>query len=261
MAQPERDEAQPAVVEEVEPSGEGEQAPSSQPPPEQPPRRREPAPEIAALQEGPEPEGPGVEEAPAMEHEAIRPPEAGAPGEAQPAPGEAQPAPGEEEIASGPSPEERRAIADQPTELYDVEGEEFAPSASPAPSEDELVEEGINEPRLAPVDPLAGVEKADESEAAAPLSEEDEEEDDFFDEKRLSDELDQALEAPMDTGQEDAESEGEAEPQEAVALEEPLPTVLEEDLLEETPDFLEGTPEDDELWFEQQPPKDFDFDD
>ena len=34
-----------------------------------------------------------------------------------------------------------------------------------------------------------------------------------------------------------------------------------EDVLEETPDFLEESPEDDELWFEQKPPKDFDFDD
>ena len=34
-----------------------------------------------------------------------------------------------------------------------------------------------------------------------------------------------------------------------------------EDLLEDTPDFLEDAPEDDQLWFEQKPPKDFDFDD
>ena len=34
----------------------------------------------------------------------------------------------------------------------------------------------------------------------------------------------------------------------------------EEDVLEETPDFLEDS-EDDQLWFEQKPPKDFDFDD
>jgi hypothetical protein len=34
-----------------------------------------------------------------------------------------------------------------------------------------------------------------------------------------------------------------------------------EDVLEETPDFLEGMPEQDRLWFEQRPPKDFDFDD
>jgi hypothetical protein len=33
-----------------------------------------------------------------------------------------------------------------------------------------------------------------------------------------------------------------------------------EDLLEETPDFLSETPEHDRLWFEQRPPRDFDFD-
>jgi len=34
----------------------------------------------------------------------------------------------------------------------------------------------------------------------------------------------------------------------------------EEDVLEETPDFLRDTPEQERLWFEQQPPRDFDFD-
>lgn len=34
-----------------------------------------------------------------------------------------------------------------------------------------------------------------------------------------------------------------------------------EDVLEETPDFLQETPEHDRLWFEQRPPRDFDFDD
>jgi len=34
-----------------------------------------------------------------------------------------------------------------------------------------------------------------------------------------------------------------------------------EDVLEETPEFLQDTPESDRLWFEQKPPKDFDFDD
>jgi hypothetical protein len=33
-----------------------------------------------------------------------------------------------------------------------------------------------------------------------------------------------------------------------------------EDVLEETPDFLQETPEHERLWFEQQPPRDFDFD-
>ena len=30
--------------------------------------------------------------------------------------------------------------------------------------------------------------------------------------------------------------------------------------LEETPEFLQDTPDHDRLWFEQKPPKDFDFD-
>src|SRR5215210_4846701 len=53
--------------------------------------------------------------------------------------------------------------------------------------------------------------------------------------------------------------------------EEPVPERLEEptaahpgpegdDVLEETPDFLQETPEHDRLWFEQKPPRDFDLD-
>ena len=34
-----------------------------------------------------------------------------------------------------------------------------------------------------------------------------------------------------------------------------------DDPLEATPDFLEETPEHDRLWFEQKPPKDFEFGD
>jgi hypothetical protein len=33
-----------------------------------------------------------------------------------------------------------------------------------------------------------------------------------------------------------------------------------DDVLEETPEFLQDTPDHDRLWFEQKPPKDFDFD-
>ena len=138
--------------------------------------------EIADLQEAPpskpeesapEPEAPAEEESPAMEHEAV--------------PG----APPATEISTGPTTEEREAIAEQPTEMFDIE-EELAASKAEAPSEEELVEEEMEEPRLAPVDPLAGLD----DDAAEPLIEEDEADDDFWDEKRLSDELDQALEAP-----------------------------------------------------------------
>src|SRR5215218_68990 len=37
------------------------------------------------------------------------------------------------------------------------------------------------------------------------------------------------------------------------------PPAEREDVLEETPDFLQETPEHDRLWFEQKPPRDFDL--
>ena len=48
-------------------------------------------------------------------------------------------------------------------------------------------------------------------------------------------------------------------PPEPAAEEDGTPPV-DEDVLEETPDFLQETPEHDRLWFEQRPPRDFDFD-
>jgi hypothetical protein len=177
---------------------------------------------------------------------------------------ESEPKP-EPEISTGPTTEEREAIAEQPTEMYDVE-EELASSQAEAPSEEELVEEGLDEPRLAPVDPLTALEDSDDAAETVDVAEEEdeyEEDDDFWDEKRLSDELDQALEAPSEVEDEEEEEsavfEPEAEPESEP--EQPPASDREEDVLEETPDFLEETPEDDQLWFEQKPPKDFDFDD
>jgi hypothetical protein len=213
------------------------------------PRSRRP--DIADLQEAPPAppaEGPGEpteEESPAMEHEAVTEP----------------PASPEPEISTGPTTEEREAIAEQPTEMFDVE-EELASSQAEAPSEEELAEEEMAEPRLAPADPLAGLDDA----PAEPLIEDDD--DDFWDEKRLSDELNQALEAPVE--EEEGEvievEEVDVEIAEVIEVEEeaeepPPPARPDEDVLEETPDFLEEAPEDDQLWFEQKPPKDFDFDD
>jgi hypothetical protein len=221
-------------------------------PVEDAPAGRRPRTDIADLQEAPppapapepsaepepqaEPEAPAEESAPAMEHETIPEPEPAA----------------EPEPPAGPSTEERHAIADQATEMYDVE-EELG--GGEGPSEEELIEEEISEPRLAPVDPLSVADEVGEVEEA---EEAELDNDDFFDEKRLSDELDQALEAPVEA-EEELGLEDEVEPEdEAEVAQPPRP---DEDVLEETPDFLEETPEDDQLWFEQKPPKDFDFDD
>jgi hypothetical protein len=253
---------------------------------EAPGARREP-PTIADLQEPPPPpaetaglpevetpladEPPSEEEQPAMEHEIV----ADAP-EAEEAPSEPEP----DIEPAGPSTEERQAIAEQPTELFDVEEELEDP---PQPSDEEIVEEEIAEPRLAPTDPLAGLQEGEEAEVTvegpAPDDDDeyDEEDDAFWNEQRLSDELDQALEAPRElepdyedepepepVADEDVEDEpepaSEPEPADEPAAEADAPR-REEDLLEETPDFLEEAPEDDQLWFEQKPPKDFDFDD
>jgi hypothetical protein len=230
--------------------------------------------EPAGVEEAPEPEpapvdeAPAEEEQPAMEHEIVADVE-----------------------ASGPSTEERQTIAEQPTEMFDVEQELGGP---PSPTDEELVEEEIAEPRLAPTDPLAGLAETEEAEVSVqgPAPDDDDEYDDeddaFWNEQRLSDELDQALEAPREAEPEPAaeveiepeleidepaepDDEPESEEYEAppetaeepapVAESEPETAHHEEDVLEETPDFLEETPEDDQLWFEQKPPKDFDFDD
>jgi hypothetical protein len=267
--------------------GAGEQA-------DEPGERR--APNIADLQEAPEPrQAPEPTEAPAAEED-------DAPAD------EEHPAMENEAIADpGHSTEERHAIADQPTEMFDVEAQfEDAATEADAPSDDELVDAELTEPRLAPVDPLAGIEASVGTDAPAePAAAEDEpadEFDEFFSEQRLSDELNQALEAPLpdepgaqpieeavfidlddeedeapaalafedDEPEEEPSAEHEVAAPEAPAEPEedtPLPPAppasssQHEDVLEDTPEFLEDAPEDDELWFEQKPPKDFDFDD
>jgi hypothetical protein len=213
------------------------------------------------------------------------PPAAAAPAED---PVQAAP-PAEEEppqlVEEPPAANERHAIAEQPTEMFDVEAEmgtEDAPATEAAsPSDEEIVEMETSEPPLAPVEPATEIYAA-RTEAPAPeAAEEEEEDDEFWSEQRLSDELDQALEAPFEEEdepleplsevQEPLEPASEEHEQPAARAEQPVeeaepktdydPDTGHEDVLEDTPDFLEDAPEDDELWFEQKPPKDFDFDD
>ncbi len=240
---------------------------------------------------------------------------------------------GEHEIPAdaGPSAAEREAIADQPTQMFDVQAHvdaEAAAEAPPAgeqasPTDEELVDAAGEEPLAAPPAPEDAGPPTElyeqppleshgpDAEVAGRPPEEAEPEEgsaefDFFNEQRLSDELDQALEAPLPPTDEhlampqykdepggqggifDFESEpGEERPyeedpsqevlrraDEAEAAEEPAadaddddedetdydPETGHEDVLEDTPQFLEDAPEDDDLWFEQKPPKDFDLD-
>lgn len=220
---------------------------------------QEAPPEPAAPAEDPAQAAPPVEgeppaiddgEPPAIEHEIV--PEAEAPGETSAETGEAE----EEEAAH--SPEERHAIAEQPTELFNVEAEmgtEDAPATeAPSPTDDEIVEAEAAEPKLAPVEPPTGIHASRTEAPDETAADEYEEDEEFWSDQRLSEELDQALEAPL------AEEEKE-EAEEPDDEDEPEPERGHDDVLEDTPDFLEDAPEDDELWFEQRPPKDFDFDD
>ncbi len=226
------------------------------------------------------------------------------------------------EIDAGHSTEERQAIAEQPTEMFDVEADlgGETESQSRSPSDEELVDSQIAEPRLAPFDPLDAMEDTGPDAELAHEPDEEEEDDDFFSEQRLSDELNKALEAPVtdehlvipapdtpgpatdehavapttdehlatttdehlapttdehereplstdehDSVQDTGEQPATATTEEGTAVYQgPAladPKGRQEDLLEDTPDFLEDAPEDDNLWFEQKPPKDFDFDD
>ena len=66
--------------------------------------------------------------------------------------------------------------------------------------------------------------------------------------------------APFDAESAFEEFGPEEEPEEEAHSERDAPEGEEADVLEDTPDFLQETPEHDRLWFEQKPPRDFDFD-
>ena len=94
-----------------------------------------------------------------------------------------------------------------------------------------------------------------EDEAPEPVNEVEEELRE--DEEPLSD--DQPAAAAAEEPEEDPwfpdEVQEEAPPSEVVP-----PDAEGEDVLEETPEFLQETPEHDRIWFEQKPPRDFDWD-
>ena len=173
------------------------------------------------------PPEPPAEEPSAMEHQAIEaPPEAPA-AERADAPGPESPAFFDQ--ASG----EELDLDELDLDLSDEE--EPPPPAAEAPAPEQVDEEIASDEH-----PVVGLETEEH-----PMEEE--------------------LEAPA-TGEEPLEPASEELPVED-QLAEPEsgehpaePESGEADVLEETPEFLRDQPEDDELWFEQGEPKDFDFD-
>jgi hypothetical protein len=176
-------------------------------------------PNITDLQEPPPAEPPVVEDE-------LSP----APDAPPPSPADAADAPLPPPVDVGPTTEERHAIADQPTQMFDVQAEldADAPAAAaeqPSPTDEQLVDAAQEEPQAAPPapeGPAAGILASDEPAGpptevheqppldirgpdaelaghppAEPEPEEESAEYDFLNEQRLADELDQALEAPI----------------------------------------------------------------
>lgn len=194
--------------------------------------------------------------------------------------------------ASGPATSEREAIAQQPTEIFDVASElarekgeeresdavepaEEAASneaAKPVVPEDAAAQEAVPpELEVPPPPPVTEEEQPQAEESGA--EPENASPGEIFDDQSLSDELDQALDGPAAREERRAAFFEETDEFRTPAQrpsrgadfpetgEEGFPETSEEDVLEETPEFLEETPEHDRLWFEQKPPKDFDFND
>jgi hypothetical protein len=178
----------------------------------------------------------------------------------------------QEEEALGPV---RREVA--PPDELEVEGDgEPAPEPEPVPEPEESIAEPA-EPVAEPAEPVAEpaeppsfdaetsllieprAEPFPEEEAPAvpqaaepiePLPEPEESEED--------DALAPAEDAVLGADPRTAPAiEGDEDGDRADAHE---PSGRADDVLEDTPDFLEETPEHDRLWFEQKPPRDFDFD-
>jgi hypothetical protein len=145
--------------------------------------------------------------------------------EHEPAAGQTATAEADEPVASQ---------ADQETAFFDMEGDGAAdahPSAE-APAVGEAEATHVEPPPVEP--PRHDFEVEAEEEV------EDE---------------DEAAEEEPEAGEQEPEDEDLLSAEEEAGAEEGDP-----DVLEDTPDFLQEAPEHDRLWFEQKPPRDFDFD-
>jgi hypothetical protein len=146
----------------------------------------------------------------------------------------------------------KRRLGAPEEELEQKEAEAFGParSARPAP-QPPAAEPAMSEPATAepePADPWVPPDADDD------LLERDE----VLPEDSLEPNGSYAPPEPLPP--EPAPREPHEDPFDELIEEDEEPSPPSEDVLEETPDFLEETPEHDRLWFEQKPPKDFDLD-
>ncbi|HKG36564.1 MAG TPA: hypothetical protein VKA89_09015, partial [Solirubrobacterales bacterium] len=163
--------------------------------------------------------------------------------------------------AGPPNTEEREAIAAQPTELHDLQGDlnddEFFDAKSLSDELDQALEEPASAEDAVPAEEPPPAEEPGPVDEIAPVEPDqtDEAEDEQPDEPDPSEQADGSDVAAEPEAAPAADPRGDPEPSSAFFDQES------EDVLEETPEFLQDTPENERLWFEQKPPKDFDFDD
>jgi hypothetical protein len=252
-------EAPTELVKPAESGQAGEKAP-----PEAEPDSEAPAAEAAAT-EAPATEPPDAEaptEAPPGP-EPVAPPEPTEPPEPVAPPEPAEPPEPEPPEPSAPSPEAAAAKEAEST-FFDQEAGEL--------ELDDLDLEIEDEPEQSSEPGAAGPETTQESELARPGEGLDESEPEAAEAppeeppvetfETVEHDVEQHMDPPPPPGTDEAPI---AAPEEA-GEEEPEPAEGDEgeqgddgDVLEETPEFLQDQPEDDELWFEQGKPKDFDF--
>lgn len=150
--------------------------------------------------------------------------------------------PAEEGDAGDMLEAERHHLASHPTEHYDVDAAIAEEDEIDVLSESSLSDELDRALDSGEVESAGQTVEPDTS--AEPGSGELETADDSADDPATGE---QAAEEEPDTGEDEADGQADFFDQ--------------DDVLEATPDFLEETPEHDQLWFEQKEPKDFDFGD
>jgi hypothetical protein len=152
----------------------------------------------------------------------------------------------EEPVEDDAPVEEGTTLYDQSRDDLDLELDEDAAHTEPPSEEQPVAEPEGTTPVEPPIESLDTVEH--------PFHEDMVDDDEPHEEGAPSDEY--AVSEPA-APEQDEEHAGEEPPSE----EHPVADDAEdgEDVLADTPDFLKDAPEDDELWFEQGEPKDFDF--
>jgi hypothetical protein len=184
---------------------------------------------------------------------------------------------GPDDFESASMPEERPRAYDHEEELYDDEGyEEYGPDEEwEEDFEEEPHDEGAAPPSYT-AEAGAGDETmqydveealASDNSQAKPAPEWAEQSDEWVEQ---SEEWVEPSRGPAEPEHEDGHGLEPEEPAQDDHPGAPPPSLhdpaaehgarSEEDVLEETPEFLQDAPDHDRLWFEQRPPRDFDFD-